>query len=60
MQEVTISMERFQQLIRAEQDANHLKALITDKFENYGTIDREDMKMLCILYCGYNRTEGQT
>ena len=58
MQEVTISMERFQQLIRAEQDANQLKALITDKLEHYGTIDREVMKILSVLYCGYNRTEG--
>lgn len=58
MQEVTISLDRFQQLLRAEQDANHLKALIADKFESYGSLDREDLKLLCILYCGYSGYNG--
>lgn len=51
MPEVTISVERFQQLIRAEQDANQLKALIAEKTEHYQTIDRDDLKLLYTIYC---------
>ena len=47
-----IGIERYTQLIRAEQDANCLKALIAEKFENYGMIDREDLKMLYHLFIG--------
>lgn len=49
---ITISVERFQQLIRAEQDANQLKALIADAFENYEVIDRAKLALLNKLYFG--------
>lgn len=49
---ITISIERFQQLIRAEQDANQLKALIADAFENYEVLDRTRLDLLNKLYVG--------
>ena len=49
---ITISIERFQQLIRAEQDANQLKALIADAFENYEVLDRTLLDLLNKLYVG--------
>ena len=52
MGEVTISIERFQQLIRAEHEANQLKAFLKDKFDTWGSFDREVQKTLCTLYCG--------
>ena len=51
-QEVTISGERFQQLIRAEHDANQLKAIIADCHENYHSITREDLDLLYSMYIG--------
>ena len=54
---VCISLERLQQLIRAEHDANHLKALISEKFENYGTFDRDDIKFLYTMYCDKKEEE---
>ena len=50
--EVTISVERFQQLIRAENDANCLKKLIAEKYENYDTFDRATMELLYTIYVG--------
>ena len=47
---VTISVERYDQLIRAEEDANQLKALIADTYENYETIDRAKLALLNKLY----------
>lgn len=49
---VTISIERFQQLIRAEQDANQLKSLIADIYENYEVLDRAKLDLLNKLYFG--------
>lgn len=54
---ITISVERFQQLIRAEQDANNLKALIMDRYDNYGDIERTDLRLLRTLYCGVKEEE---
>ena len=45
---VTISMERYEQLIRAEHDANQLKALI----EGEHSIDYSGMSMLQSIYIG--------
>ena len=47
---VAITVERYNQLIRAEQDANQLKALISDAFENYEVIDRVKLALLNKLY----------
>lgn len=52
MQEITISLERFQQLVRAEQDANFLKNLLAVKYNNFGIVDRDEVKLLCKIYFG--------
>lgn len=49
---VAISVERYDQLIRAEQDANQLKALIADAYENYAILDRTTLALLNKLYFG--------
>lgn len=49
---VTISVERYDQLIRAEEDANQLKSLIADTFENYEVLDRAKLALLNKLYFG--------
>lgn len=49
---IEIGLERFQQLIRAEQDANQLKALIEDAYKNYETLDRAKLSLLHKLYFG--------
>ena len=45
---VTIPLERYEQLIRAEHDANQLKSLIEDKH----TLDYGDMRLLQDIYIG--------
>lgn len=52
MQEITISIERFQQLVRAEQDANFLKALIAVKVNKFSVFTYEDLEILNAVYCG--------
>lgn len=49
---VAITVERYNQLIRAEQDANQLKKLIAEKHESYDTIDRADIELLYTIYVG--------
>lgn len=49
---VAITVERYNQLIRAEQDANQLKALIADAYENYDVIDRVKLVLLNKIYIG--------
>lgn len=49
---VSITVERYNQLIRSEQDANQLKALIADAFENYEVIDRTKLGLLNKIYIG--------
>lgn len=48
---ITIPLERYNQLLRAEQDANHLKKLLADKYESYGSFDRFTMELLYTMYC---------
>ena len=54
---VTISIERFQQLIRAEHDANQLKTLITDTYKSFDTLDRTKLTLLNKIYCGDKEDE---
>ena len=54
---ITISMERYNQLIRAEHEANHLKSLISDCHENYHNITREELNLLYTMYIG-NKEDG--
>ena len=49
---VTITAGRYEQLIRAEQDANHLKDLIAEKYVHYDTLGREELKMLVTMFIG--------
>lgn len=49
---VTIPLERFEQLTRAEHEANQLKAIIDDSFTKYNTIDRNDVELLHMIYFG--------
>lgn len=49
---VSITMERYEQLIRAEQDANCLKTLIADKYANYQPLSREEMKLIVTMFIG--------
>lgn len=48
---VEISIERFTELCHAEQEAKQFKMLIQKKMDDYGTIDRDDIKLLYLLYC---------
>lgn len=53
MQEyISITEERYDQLIRAEQDANHLKAFFAKKYEDYGTVCRAELELLYTMFIG--------
>lgn len=45
-----LTLDRYDQLLRSEQDANYLKALLAEKFENYGTFSREELKILYTMF----------
>ena len=49
---ITISIDRFQQLIRAEHDANLLKAIIMDADDSYTAIDYRTVLSLRAAFCG--------
>lgn len=49
---VAITVERYNQLIRAEQDANQLKSLIADCHENYHILSREEINLLYVIHVG--------
>lgn len=46
---VTISRQRYAELVIAEADAQRLKAIILEAVENYHTLSREELKVLCTL-----------
>ncbi len=46
---VTISRQRYAELVIAEADAKRLKAVIYDAVENYHNLSREELKVLCTL-----------
>lgn len=52
MEEVTITRYELERLIRAEHDACHLKTIIADKYENYGTFDRATIELLYNIFVG--------
>lgn len=52
MAEVTISLERYDQLIRAEQDANVLKGIIASKVERFGGLSLDELRVLDDSYNG--------
>lgn len=49
---VFISTDRYERLIKSEHDANQLKALIKERYDSYGTFDREDLKFLYFMFIG--------
>ena len=49
---VTITVERYNQLIRAEHDANQLKTLIANRASNYEGLDYQSVIHLHTLYNG--------
>lgn len=55
---ITVGLDRYEQLIRAEQDANQLKSLIADSFANYETIDRAKLVLLHKIYFGSKEEEA--
>lgn len=55
--QITVGLERYEQLIRAEQDANQLKALIADAYENFETLDRAKLALLHKIYFGSKEEE---
>lgn len=52
MNEITISANRYEALVRCEHEANCLKNIIWRKFKEYGTFSREEIKMLYDLFVG--------
>lgn len=49
---VTITIERYDQLLRAEHDANQLKNLISEAYDSYAGVDRAALLLLYKLYFG--------
>lgn len=55
---ISVGLERYEQLIRAEQDANQLKVLIADAYENFETIDRAKLALLNKIYFGSKEAQA--
>lgn len=49
---IFLTMDRYDQLLRSEQDANYLKTLLAEKYEKYGTFSREELKILYTMFIG--------
>ena len=49
--QVVITRERFEKLIKSEVIAQQFKDLISTKHAHYGEITREEIKILFRLYC---------
>ncbi len=49
---VAIAPERYEQLVKAEQDANLMKALIADAYEEYHAIDRGVLTTIYTMFIG--------
>lgn len=54
---ITIPLDRYNQLLRAEQDANHLKAFLAKKYEAYGTVCRAELELLYTMIIGKKEEE---
>lgn len=52
MPTITISEERFQQLIRAEHDANMLKSVIAEHYENKESLYTSEIELMYNLFIG--------
>lgn len=49
---VTITVERYEQLLRSESAAHCLLALIEEKYGHYQTLGRDELKMLVTMFIG--------
>lgn len=49
---ISLSIERYNQLVRAEHDANHFKALIAAKHKSYEDIPYTEVVTLDSMYNG--------
>lgn len=54
---IQVGSERLEQLHKAEQDANLLKAFIANAYEKYETIDRNTLKVLYTMFIGDKEEE---
>ena len=57
MKYTPMEIERLEQLHKAEQDANLLKAFISNAYEKYETIDRNTLKVLYTMFIGEKEEE---
>ena len=49
---INISLERYDQLVRAEHDAHQFKAMIFDKCKTYESISYKEILTLYAMYFG--------
>ena len=56
-EEVTISIQRYKQLVKAEAAANMFVELIDDRYKHYGTINNQEVKMLHIMLFGQEEAD---
>lgn len=49
---IEVPIERYDQLIKSEQDARFLKSILKSKKDNYRSIDHDEVEMLCEIYIG--------
>ena len=52
-QNITISADRYVELIRAEQTAKMMLEVIKEKNDHYCGIDHKEIKLMHTLFCGY-------
>ena len=54
---ISLTPERYEQLIKAEQDANLMKAIIADAYEEYHAIDRTVLTTMYTMFIGKKEEE---
>lgn len=52
-QNITISTDRYLELLRAEHTAQMLLDIIKEKNESYCGIDHKEIRLMHTLFCGY-------
>ena len=50
MAEITISVERFEQLVAAERETQIIKNVLAEKLKHYGRIDHSEICTLCFVF----------
>lgn len=54
---IAVDEKRYDQLVRAEQDANYLKAFFANKYKDYGTVCRAELELLYTMFIGKKEEE---